>query len=665
MEVYVERDSANGRRIHLRTQGFDRIVTAKAKRIIGAQAKWDRSVHPNRFVCWTYALDFTTCLQFREEFGKDLRIGPMLTAWAKEEKKRRERLQQILSSSEFDLPAVSAVAPRLAEAMASRSYQQVGAAFLHNAQRALLADEPGLGKTLQSMGAVIEADLSGPILVMAPSAAAQITWPDEIRNWLPGDNDRVYAAVGNRSQREREISRFQECCRTWPQKRHWLIVNFEMARASQKWTKLCPEVGPYTWTSKDKRTNKTVEGNWFHPYSALFDENWSAIIADESQRALVTRTPVKADQTLQRAGAGMLRIREGGLRIALSGTPFRGKVENLWGTLNWLRPDIYTSYWNWVKKWFAVYDDGMALQIGELLQGKQEAFYRELDGIMIRRTKLEAAPELPPKQYAGTTNKDGDLYGIWLEMEPKQKKAYTEIVKSAAANLESGRLLATGILAEMTRLKQFASCSGDVKTEVRYEQDPLNPDRKIRKEVQVFYPTLPSNKFNWLVDWLDERGIVPDKDGSTNGDGKVIIVSQFTQLLNMFNRELNEMGVDTLMLTGETKAKDRKAAKDKFQTEGGPRVFILNTMAGGVSLTLDAADDVIFLDEDWIPDNDTQVEDRAHRVSRMHQVTIWKLRSIGTIDETIGTTSEVRDNAQKILLDGRRGVEYAKKLVGA
>lgn len=663
MKVYVER--AGERRIHLTTSGFDRTVTNKAKRIIGATAKWDKTVHPNRFICWTYPLDFTTCLQFREEFGQELEIGPQLREWAKVEKKKRDQLISILESKEFDLPSVEVVSPALAAAMAARSYQQVGAAFLHNAQRALLADEPGLGKTLQSMGAIVEAGLTGPILVLAPSAAAQITWPEEIGKWLPADSDRVYAATGNRDQRSREIHRFNTCLESWPEKRHWLICNYEMARASHGWTKLCPEPGPFKWSQKNKRTGKTDSGVWHHPYKALFAPQWSAIIADESQRALVTRTPNKEDQTLQRAGAGMLRIREGGLRIALSGTPFRGKRENLWGTLNWLRPDIYTSYWNWVKKWFEVFDDGMSLSIGELLESKTESFYRELDSVMIRRTKREAAPELPPKQYAGTTINDGDLYGIWLEMGKEQKKAYTEIVKDAAATLESGQLLATGVLAEMTRLKQFASCYGDVRVETKMVPDPLNPDHKIPDDVQVFYPHLPSNKFDWLVDWLDERGIVPDKSGETTGEAKVILVSQFTQLLNLFNNELNKMGVETLILTGQTKAKDRIKSKETFQQSGGPRIFLLNTMAGGVSLTLDAADDVVFLDEDWIPDNDEQVEDRAHRVSRNHQVTIWKLRSIDTIDQTIGETSEVRDNAQKILLDGRRGVEYAKKLVGA
>lgn len=653
MGILVERV---GRRIHL-TGWAGMNTKIRCKRIPGHTAKWDKTVTPNKFVCWTYPLDYTTCVKLRREFGDELTIGPELHDWAKLEKKKNDGLKGILDSAAFDLPAVEAVAPRLAAAMGARTYQQVGAAFMHRAQRSCIADDPGLGKTLQIMGAIVEAGITGPILVTAPSAAIQVTWPTELRHWLPDDD--VYVATGDRMRRVRVINKFTEAVKNAPDKRHWLLGNFEMARAHPgrpEVSKLCPQPGPFAWSHTDKKTKKVTKGLWHHAFADLFTMEWGAIIADESQKALITRTSEKVDQSQLRAGMGMLRIREGGLRIAASGTPWRGKKENFWGTLNWLKPEQYKSYWNWVKLHFETYEDGMSLILGDLKPGHEEDFYRELDSIMIRRRKSEVVPELPPKQYAGAPldpDRPESLHGIWLEMDKRQKKSYDEMVLHAATQLESGTLLATGVLAEMTRLKQFASCYGDM--DIKEVWDKKNG---VMREQVSFLPRLPSNKFDWLVEWLDERGHL-----SGEGDGKVIIASQFTQIINMFRTELQKMGVESWAITGETSAKKRVAAKEGFQANGGPRVFFLNTDAGGVSLTLDAADDLIFLDEKWVPDDQTQVEDRAHRVSRMHQVTIWYLRSLGTIEEHIGLVNEDRDQMQLTLLDGRRGVDFAKVLL--
>lgn len=661
MGVYVERV---GHRIHL--DGWVPDCPQKAKRVVGYSAQWDRSVEPNKFIRWTFPLDYTTCLQLREQFGADLEIGPELSSWARAEKKKRAELSAVLASSAFDIPAVEALAPKLARAMADRTYQQVGSAFLSRSRRALLADQPGLGKSLQAMGAVLEAGITGPILVLAPTTAVTGTWPPELQQWLP--DDRVFVAAGSRSRRQKVLDEFSKAVANHPDERIWLICNFEMVRAVRKPNSTSQRywgVGPYHWTHENKSKGVKEHGNWWHPYPDLFID-WAAIFADESQRALITRTPVKEEQSQTRCGLGMLRIREDGMRHALSGTPFRGKLENMWGTLNWLRPDMYRSYWNWAKRYFNVYSDGFGLTVEDINPDLEAEFYRELDSIMLRRTKQEVVKELPPKMYAGWTISDAPdaLHGIWLEMTPQQEKAYRQMELHAEAELESGSLLATGVLAEMTRLKQFASCYGDIKPIVR---------RKVDKESGVAWfedaytydPQLPSNKFDWLLAWLIERGIAPEdvKHPDYFGDNKVIIASQFTQMIDLFSAELGARGAHGYKLTGATPAAKRRKVKEAFQSEGGPRIFMLNTTAGGVSLTLDAADDVIFLDEMWIPDDDEQVEDRAHRVSRMHQVTIWKLRSIGTIDETIGATSSGRDSIQKQLLDGRRGVAYARQLI--
>ena len=220
-------------------------------------------------------------------------------------------------------------------------------------------------------------------------------------------------------------------------------------------------------------------------------------------------------------------------------------------------------------------------------------------------------------------------------------------------------LAAVGYLAELTRLKQFATCYGDIEQRATFDQQSGETYLK-----DFFAPSLPSAKFDWLVEFLDELGI--NKHSSMEPDGetrKVVVTSQFTSILDMFDRELQAKGIKTLKITGKVNAAGRVKAAHTWQAEGGPRVFLLNTMAGGVSLTLDNADDLVLLDETWIPDDQEQVEDRIHRMSRLHQVTIHYLRSLGTVEETIALTTGSRERMTKRLLDGERGASYAKALL--
>ena len=93
--------------------------------------------------------------------------------------------------------------------------------------------------------------------------------------------------------------------------------------------------------------------------------------------------------------------------------------------------------------------------------------------------------------------------------------------------------------------------------------------------------------------------------------------------------------------------------------------ILLNTKSGGVSLTLDAADDVVVCDQTWIPDDQEQVEDRSHRISRNHNVTIWNLASLDTIDEDIAVLNQDRADAIESILDKQRGVTYVRTLIAA
>jgi DNA helicase INO80 len=73
----------------------------------------------------------------------------------------------------------------------------------------------------------------------------------------------------------------------------------------------------------------------------------------------------------------------------------------------------------------------------------------------------------------------------------------------------------------------------------------------------------------------------------------------------------------------------------EFQTNPNVFVFILSTRAGGLGITLTAADTVIFYDNDWNPTMDSQAADRAHRIGQNKTVHVYRLVTRNTVEERI------------------------------
>lgn len=604
---------------------------------------------------WHFPLHWDVCVRTREiatQFGADLRLSAPLVHWAEGEKERRAAIPDVQSMDLVDLPAVQQESPALHKAMCSRPFQTVGAAFAAHNRACLIADQPGLGKTLQSIAAIIESGIKGPILVIAPKQAAQLTWPQELKRWAP--NDLVYVIGDNLKPKERVENLHSAASYAHDNvdnERVWVIT-------SPYYIRIKAEVDQYQ--NYVYKGGKKIINPVGSALMEFFDTEWSAVIVDESHDTLAGATGNKKKQSAQRLGLGALNIREDGLRIALSGTPFRGKESYLWGQLNWLRPDLYRSYRRWVEEHFDTWFDGFGWQVGMIKD--KAALYKEAANVMIRRTKDEVAKDLPPKMYGGRPLDDSpdSPIAVWLDMEPAQAKGYNALLKQAEVELEGGLLMINGILAELTRLKQFAASAGRMVEDSKGDME--------------FQPCLPSNKFNWLVEFLNERGIDKQmlKLDTTQSDPrharaevpKVVVVSQFSRLLDCFQEGLEAQGIYCHKFTGDTNQAEREAIKDDWQNNptSSKRVLLLSTKAGGVSLTLDAASEMVILDETWSTSDQEQVEDRIHRLSRMHQVTIWKVFSRNTIEEGIARNNLNQETTLKQIMDGERGVSFLKVL---
>ena len=603
---------------------------------------------------WTYPLALMTMDKMRHVFTDMLIFGDDLVAWEKAERDMAAELGDLGRTYDAELHVVPSLAPRIDAAMQTRSYQRVGARFIGMGKRVCLFDEPSLGKTIQYLGGLMEAGVwEGEHLVLAPKTALQVVWYNQIMRWTDGAS--VFVMPDGRDKRANVLAEFLAC----PSPTKFLCVNPEMLQTRiGHWCKTCG-----LWREELARTRAAEGGDWpdqhhfddhklatkiyKQDWPGLFAQEWTSIIVDESDRWMIG---IRGSQTGKRTqvGEGLMRLRtkEGGVRVASTGTPVRGRVKNFWGTFHWVRPEAYTNLWGWINHWLVTSDNGFGITVADVKPELDIEFYRELDSIMLRRTKIEVQPELPQKSYED----------LRVQMSASQKKQYIAMQDMGEAELEGGNITGTGVLAEITRLRQFS-----------FGTWKLNQTGTDMHGNGIFKmsPTADSPKLELLLEMLRERGVTGDKS-TEFGDMKFAIVSQFTQIIDFIAEYLEkERGIPTLRITGAVSTVNRARAQDNFNTPGGPRVILLNTKAGGSAIDLDAmCDEMFILDETHVPDDQEQVEGRINnRAGRIAPRVFHYMRTTDSIEEAIADDVNDKDFLVKNLLDGRRGVTFALRLL--
>lgn len=587
---------------------------------------------------WSFPLSMETCVLLRRRLGATLKIGPDLRVWAKAEKRKRKTLHALANSADAVLHHLPGLAPELAAAMNSRTYQRVAVRFIADAKRVLLADEQGLGKTLEIMGGILESEVLGPYLVVCPKSAVTSVWQREIRRWLGSD---VMVLPDGKAKRDAALADFRENYGT----DSWLVINPEVA-ATRTYIECnqadCDVQTPYKRAPGSvlkcghEKLRSTVVDEHKHP--DLFDIEWGAVVVDECHDSLIARSGVP---TQRRRGLELLDIHPDGVRIAASGTPMRDKPEKLWGVLNWVDPEKYKSKWTFIKQYWQT-GGFSGWEIGEIRPDRERLLWDSLKPVLLRRTKAEVATDLPPKTHVGTPLLEGTEAPrvVWLPMEGKQARAYRQMVRDSVARVRGGSLEAINPLAEMIRRRQLAASYGAVVD-------------------GTFYPQLPSNKFDYVLQLLEQLGY-PEAP-----ETKVLIFSSQTKLLKLFAAELNRTYRRklTTLITGSTPTRLRSLRIERFNRTDQRHIMLLNIKAGGSAITIDTADHSVFLDRSQIADQESQAEDRTHRVSKPRSVFYHYLVSEGTIDAAMSILNAEKSDKTHRILDVRREVDFARRAI--
>ena len=278
--------------------------------------------------------------------------------------------------------------------------------------------------------------------------------------------------------------------------------------------------------------------------------------------------------------AKAVKVVQAEYRFALTGTPIENSLDELWSIFHVVFPGLLPG-----RRAFS-----------EL---SRENIAKRVRPFILRRMKKDVLKELPEKIETV----------LFSDLHEEQKKLYAaylaELKQDTLKHLKNKTLQKNRIriLAGLTRLRQLCCHPG----------------------LFVEGYTGSSAKFEQLMEVLEECRI---------SGRRVLIFSQFTQMLGIIRGQLVRKGIPYFYLDGQTIPSDRVALCDRFN-DGEGDLFLISLKAGGTGLNLTGADTVILYDLWWNPAVEQQAADRAHRMGQENEVHIIRLIAKGTIEEKI------------------------------
>jgi SNF2 family DNA or RNA helicase len=485
-------------------------------------------------------------------------------------------------------------------------HQRAGVAFLSTAKRALLADEPGLGKTAQAIRALKELHDKGedifPILIVCPNTLKK-NWAREFAHWWP-ESVVTQVIKGSAAQRKKQ---FEEPAQVF-------IINWESLRAHSR-------LAPYGSVALTRcracggQDEKITETRCEVHLRELNHKDFKAVVADEIHRS---KDPKSKQSRALWSASGNAQI-----RFALTGTPIANNVVDLWAILHWLSPKDWPSKTKWIDRNVDIMLNAFGgMMVLGVKPAMQEEFYKSVNPYMRRMLKKIVLPHLPPVM---TERRD-------VEMSTKQKKAYDQMRELMIAELESGDILsAPSVLTQTIRLLQFASSYATM------EVDEETGESRATL-------TAPSCKVDALME---------DIENGDFGDDSVAVSAVSKQLINLLSAELTKAKIAHGLITGDQDEDERQKAIDDFQS-GYTKWILFTAQAGGVGITLTAARRLIMLQRPWSLVDHRQVLDRVHRIgSEIHDsIVITDYVTEGTIEERVIQVLETKsDNFEQIVKD--------------
>ncbi|MBC7617852.1 MAG: DEAD/DEAH box helicase, partial [Candidatus Saccharibacteria bacterium] len=279
--------------------------------------------------------------------------------------------------------------------------------------------------------------------------------------------------------------------------------------------------------------------------------------------------------------------------LCLTGTPMENHLGELWAQFDWLMTGFLGDQRSFAARWRKpIEENGETLRAALLAQ--------RVRPFILRRRKQDVASELPPRtEVIQRVQLQGQQRALYESVRVAADKQVRRVLQR-----QSFKGAQISILDALLKLRQVCC-------------DPyLVKGSKLEN-------TMERAKLELLAEMLPALVV----EGR-----RVLVFSQFTELLEMIAVQLLAQALPFLSLTGKTSLQGRGSVVQRFQAQEVP-VLLLSLKAGGVGLNLTAADTVIHMDPWWNPAVEEQATARAHRIGQDQPVFVYKLVVEGSIEE--------------------------------
>jgi hypothetical protein len=314
---------------------------------------------------------------------------------------------------------------------------------------------------------------------------------------------------------------------------------------------------------------------------ALQKFEFRVIILDEAQ--FIKNPAAQVTQSVKQLQAE--------LRLALTGTPLENRLLDLWSIVDFVQPAYLGSQQRFLELYEPKNEDAaLSQKVG------RRRLAAKIRPFMLRRLKRQVAADLPDRiEIRRDCELDDPQRKLYLaELRRSREKVMQTIAEKGVAKSK------LHVLAALTRLRQIC----------------CHP--------QLVGNDAVSGKTETLFELLEPL--------LAEGQ-KVLLFSQFVQMLQIIEKECSARQIPTHILTGETK--HRQEVVEAFQDAPDAAVFLLSLRAAGTGLNLTTASYVILYDPWWNPAVEAQAIDRSHRIGQTRTVNAYRLIAPGTVEEKI------------------------------
>lgn len=489
-------------------------------------------------------------------------VDPRMEQMLLDQEKREARLERLRAMSKADVP-VSLKIPGMK--MAPYNYQKLGIMYgMTNGTGVLLADDMGLGKTLQAIGTAVfmkSKGLAKNALIVTP-ASLKFNWPLEIEKFT---NEKYVVVDGDPDERVAQWLRTDV---------FFHVVNSELLLEDLFGGRKYKESADDSPEKKARVAKLRAKAEMRQRVlSGVRRRMWSFLAIDEAQ--MIRHGTARRTKNIKQLRAKF--------RMALTGTPMDGRLEELHSIMGFVAPGLLGSRTRFFQRY--VETDIWGTVTGYKRMGEVS---KRIQPFFLRRLKKDVLKELPDKIYENR----------FVVLTPEERKVYNALAEGGHAATQEAEAIVAVI-----RCKQF--CNWPIK---------------------VDHGCTAASKMESFKEVVDEVVL-------QNGH-KALIFSQYKEMVDVLAEVLEKMGVKYLRIDGDTPKQERADMQKRFN-EGVDLDVMLGTEAMSTGLNFYGADTIIHYDSNWSPSVMSQREDRAHRIGQKNTVVVVNFICKDTIEERI------------------------------